>query len=91
MAKSVFFESFVFNDPSFYSCQNLFFKSNIHQHERGAMFGGGKLRGEKTKSYFYNLTKENDFLPLAAINDSTEEGKNLLNSAKQILSYYRSK
>jgi hypothetical protein len=33
-----------------------------------------------------NLTRENQFLPLSAINDSTEEGKNLLSSAKQILS-----
>lgn len=32
-----------------------------------------------------DLVKENRFLPLSAINDSTEEGKNLLKSAKQIL------
>ncbi|MCX6257262.1 MAG: hypothetical protein NTW49_05095 [Bacteroidia bacterium] len=33
-----------------------------------------------------NLVKENQSLPLSAINDSTEEGKNLLTSARQILS-----
>lgn len=32
-----------------------------------------------------DLVKENHFLPLAAINDSTEEGRNLLESAKRIL------
>ena len=32
-----------------------------------------------------DLVKENRFLPLSAINDSTDEGKNLLKSAKQIL------
>jgi len=31
------------------------------------------------------LVKENKYLPLSSINDTTEEGKSLFNSAKQIL------